>query len=101
MRENITVRLSNELSHSNLVSLGFYRNKESGDFDILCQDKYFKYASKKVILCVSKELDKIYALIKTKEYSQEEVCTSTTQGTLHFKLNSTTELISLVRMLSQ
>jgi hypothetical protein len=101
MNENPTVKLSNELSRSNLKTLGFYTNKETSDYEIVCQDKYYKYASKKVVLCVSRELDKVYTTIHTKDYNEEELCTAKNECTLHFDICTTTELIALVRMIKK
>ena len=101
MNENTTVKLSNELSRSNLKTLGFYKNHETNDYEMVCQDKYFKYASKKVILCVSRELDRIYTTIHTKDYDQNEICTAENECTLHFDICTTTELIALVRMIKK
>ena len=101
MTENPTVKLSNELSRSNLRTLGFYVNKETTDYELICQDKYYKYASKKVVLCVCKDFDKVYGTILTKDYADDDVCISKNETTLHFDIGTTTELISLVRMISK
>ena len=101
MNENTTVKLSNELSRSNLKSLGFNQNKETNDYEIVCQDKYFLYASKKVVLCVSRELDRVYTTIHTKDYNDDQVCTAKNECTLHFDISTTTELIALVRMIKK
>ena len=77
MTENPTVKLSNELSRSNLKTLGFYVNFDSKDYEIICQDKYYKYASKKVVLCVCKDFSKVYGIICTKDYNNNDVCVST------------------------
>jgi hypothetical protein len=99
MIENVTVKLSNELSRSNLKSLGFFKNVDTSDYEYICQDKYFKFATKKVTLCVTRELDKVYAVVNSKDYNDKSVCVARNEITLHFNINTTTELISLVRML--
>jgi len=101
MTENTTVKLSNELSRSNLKSLGFYMNPETKDFEIICQDNYYKYATKKVVICVSNDMSKIYSTIYTKDYDKSESCVSKNETTLHFNIRTTTELISLVRMITK
>ena len=101
MTENPTVKLSNELSRSNLRTLGFYVNKETTDYEIICQDKYYKYASKKIVLCVCRDFDKVYCVILTKDYDDNDVCIRRNETTLHFNISTTTELISLVRMISK
>ena len=99
--ENDTLILPNDFSRNNLKSLGFIQNANSKDYMMQCQYKHFKYASKKVVLIISSELDKVYVVIEVNDYDSEGVRVSKTHSTLHFRLHTISELIILARMLNK
>ena len=96
-----TLTLSNEFSDSNFRQLGFVRDIHSKDYELCCQYKHYKYACKRVVLVVSLELDKVYALIDVKDYNEEGEQVSQTSNTLHFTVDTISELIQLIRMLQR
>ena len=95
------LELSNDLSHDNLKSLGFIQDIHSKDYELCCQYKHYKYASKRVALVVSSELDLVYATISVNEFDAEGLRISKTDTTLHFMLDTINELIMLSRMLQK
>ena len=99
--KNDTIRLSNELSVSNLRNLGFAMNSETKEYQYLCQDKYYKYATKKTWVCVSNALDKVYIYSVVKEYKDDESCISDNDFTTHLNIHTTSELIFIMRALTR
>jgi hypothetical protein len=96
---NDTVRLTNDINRDNLKNLGFSLNKETREYHCICQDKYFKYATKKVFLVVSEDFGKKYILTIKKEYDNSEVTINTEESIIHINIHTTGELITLLRAL--
>lgn len=96
---NDTIRLTNDLNRENLKNLGFTFKNETKEFECLCQDKYFKYATKKVWVVITDDFNKKYIRSLKKEYDESEAVVDNQESIIHVNIHTTSELTFLLRTL--